>query len=219
MAIVGPLPKSARGHQYILVMLDYATRYPEAIPLRKATAKQVVKVLFLLSSRVGISKEILTDQGTPFMSNIVKEMSNLLRIQQLRTSIYHPQTDGLVQRFKRTLKHMLCKVIGKDERNWDQLLPYLLFSLREVPQASAGFSPFELLYPQKPRGLLEIAKESLEEQPCPHRTLNEHVETMRERMVAAFPIVREHMEKAQREQQATYNRPTQPREFQTGDKV
>lgn len=78
-----PLPKSARGHQYILVMLDYATRYPEAIPLRKATAKQVAKELLLLSGRVGIPKEILTDQGTPFISKVVKEMSNLLRIKQL----------------------------------------------------------------------------------------------------------------------------------------
>ena len=50
--IVGPLPKSARGHQYILVLVDYATRYPEAIPLRKANAKQIAKELFLFSSRV-----------------------------------------------------------------------------------------------------------------------------------------------------------------------
>lgn len=63
--IVGPLPKSARGHQYILVLVDYATRYPEAIPLRKANAKQIAKELFLFSSRVGLPKEILTDQGSP----------------------------------------------------------------------------------------------------------------------------------------------------------
>jgi len=78
------------------------------------------------------------------MSSVVKEMSSLLKIKQLRTSVYHPQTDGLVERFNRTLKQMLRKVIDKDGRNWDQLLPYLLFSLREVPQASTGFSPFEL---------------------------------------------------------------------------
>lgn len=61
--IVGPLPKSALGHQYILVLVDYATRYPEAIPLRKATAQQISKELFLLCSRVGIPKEILTFRG------------------------------------------------------------------------------------------------------------------------------------------------------------
>lgn len=67
------------------------------------------------------------------MSRVVKEMSNLLRIKQFRTSVYHPQTDGLVECFNKTLKHMLRKVIEKDGRNWDQLFPYLLFSMREVP--------------------------------------------------------------------------------------
>ncbi|XP_073727643.1 uncharacterized protein [Misgurnus anguillicaudatus] len=219
MDIVGPLPRSGRGHQYILVMVDYATRYPEAVPLRKATSKQIAKELFLISTRVGIPKEILTDQGTPFMSRVMKELCALLKIKQIRTSVYHPQTDGLVERFNKTLKQMLRKTIDTDGKNWDQLLPYLLFSIREVPQASTGFAPFELLYPYKPRGLLDIAKEAWEEQPCPHRSFIEHVGQMRDRMAAIYPIVREHMEKAQREQQAIYNRPAQPREFQPGDRV
>ncbi|XP_075949073.1 uncharacterized protein LOC142951429 [Anarhichas minor] len=219
MDIVGPLPKSARGHQYILVIVDYATRYPEAVPLRKANAKQIAKELFLFSSRVGIPKEILTDQGTPFMSRVTKELCALLHVKQVRTSVYHPQTDGLVERFNKTLKAMLRKAIDKDGKNWDQLLPYLLFAVREVPQASTGFSPFDLLYSHKPRGLLDIAKETWEEQPCPHRTIIEHVGAMRDRMAAVFPIVKEHMAKAQRDQRAVYNRAAQPREFNPGDRV
>ena len=70
--IVGPLPKTSRGHRYILVLVDYATRYPEALPLRAATAKAVAKELLLLFSRVGIAREILTDQGSCFMSRVIK---------------------------------------------------------------------------------------------------------------------------------------------------
>ncbi|XP_063070441.1 uncharacterized protein LOC134461440 [Engraulis encrasicolus] len=217
--IVGPLPKSSRGHQYILVILDYATRYPEAIPLRKATSRQIAKELFLLSTSLGIPKEILTDQGSPFMSRVMKELCALLKIKQLRTSVYHPQTDGLVERFNKTLKSMLKKSIEEDGRNWDQLLPYLLFAIREVPQSSTGFSPFELLLSYRPRGLLDIAKEAWEEQPCKQRTIVEHVGAMKERMRVVYPIVREHMETAQRQQQASYNRPAQPREFKPGDRV
>ena len=66
--IVGPLPKTSRGHRYILVLVDYATRYPEALPLRAATAKAVAKELLLLFRRVGIAREVLTDQGPCFMS-------------------------------------------------------------------------------------------------------------------------------------------------------
>ncbi len=107
MDLVGPLPKSAWGHEHILVTVDYATRYPEAVPLRKATAKSIAWELFLLCSRVGIPAEILTDQGTPFMSRLMADLCALLRVKQLRTSVYHPQTDGLVERFNQTLKQML----------------------------------------------------------------------------------------------------------------
>ena len=217
--IVGPLPKSARGHQYILVLVDYATRYPEAIPLRKANARQIANELFLFSTRVGLPKEILTDQGSPFMSRVMRQLCALLRVKQVRTSVYHPQTDGLVERFNKTLKAMLRKAVGQDGRNWDQLIPYLLFAVREVPQSSTGFSPFDLLYSHKPRGLLDIARETWEEQPCPHWTMIEHVTAMRKRMAAIFPIVKEHMEKAQRDQRAVYDRTAQPREFQPGDRV
>lgn len=119
MDLVGPVVKSARGHQHILVILDYATRYPEAIPLRNTSAKAIAKELVQVFSRVGIPKEILTDQGTPFMSRVTKELCILYKISHLRTSVYHPQTDGLVERFNKTLKNMLKKVVDKDGRNWD----------------------------------------------------------------------------------------------------
>jgi len=92
MDLVGPLPKSARGHQYILVILDDATRYPEAIPLRTMASKGIARELMMFS-RVGIPEEILTDQGTPFMSRIMKDLCTLMNITHLRTSVYHPQTD------------------------------------------------------------------------------------------------------------------------------
>ncbi len=99
MDLVGPLPKSARVHEHILVIVDYATRYPEAVSLRKATAKSIAHKLFLLCSRVGIPAEILTDQGTPFMSRLMAVLCTLLKVKKLRTSVYHPQSYGLVQSF------------------------------------------------------------------------------------------------------------------------
>ncbi|KAJ8368294.1 hypothetical protein SKAU_G00083220 [Synaphobranchus kaupii] len=106
-----------------------------------------------------------------------------------------------------------------DGRNWDQLLPFVLFAIREVPQASTGFSPFELLYGRRPRGLLDLAKEAWEQQPSPHRTLVEHVEEVQERIATIWPMVREHMAEAQTAQARVYNRGAQPREFAPGDKV
>uniref|UniRef100_A0A9J8C449 Gypsy retrotransposon integrase-like protein 1 n=1 Tax=Cyprinus carpio carpio TaxID=630221 RepID=A0A9J8C449_CYPCA len=189
MDLVGPLPKSARGHEHILVIVDYATRYPEAIPLRKATAKNIAQELFLLSSRVGLPAEILTDQGTPFMSRIMADLCKLLKVRQIRTSVYHPQTDGLVERFNKTLKQMLRRVVAEDQRDWDQMIPYVLFGIREVPQASTGFTPFELLFNRQPRGLLDVAREAWEQQPAVCRTTLEHIKAMRERIDRVMPLV------------------------------
>ncbi|XP_077964207.1 uncharacterized protein LOC144411428 [Gasterosteus aculeatus] len=214
MDIVGPLPKSSRGHRFILVIMDYATRYPEAVPLRTASAKAVARELFLLFSRVGIAKEVLTDQGTCFMSRVMKEMCKLLKVSQIRTSVYHPQTDGLVERFNKTLKQMLRKAIDVEGKNWDQLIPFVLFSIREVPQASTGFSPFELLYGRRPRGMLDLAKEAWEQQPSAHRSAIEYVDQMQDRMAKVWPLVREHMQQAQHAQARIYNRRAQLREFQ-----
>uniref|UniRef100_A0A803JIM9 Gypsy retrotransposon integrase-like protein 1 n=1 Tax=Xenopus tropicalis TaxID=8364 RepID=A0A803JIM9_XENTR len=219
MDLVGPLIKSARGHQYILVVVDYATRYPEAIPLRNTTAKSIAKELMFMFSRVGIPREILTDQGTPFMSRVTKELCKLLQIKHLRTSVYHPQSDGLVERFNKTLKTMLRRVIDKDGKNWDFLLPYLMFAIREVPQSSTGFSPFELLYGRHPRGLLDTVKETWEHETTPHRSVIEHVAQMQDRIEAIIPIVREHMLKAQEAQRNSYNRNARLRVFQPGDRV
>ena len=79
MDLVGPLPRSSGGFQYILAVLDYATRYPEAIPLRTMATKGIARELVLMFTRVGIPEEILTDQGTPFMSRLMRDMCRLLR--------------------------------------------------------------------------------------------------------------------------------------------
>ena len=153
MHIVGPLPRSRSGKKYILVICDYATRYPKAIALKSIEAERIAEELIKLFARVGIPQEILTDQGSNFTSQLLAELYNRLNIKPIQTSPYHPQTDGLVERFNRTLKAMLQGRVADDEgKDWDQFLPYLLFAYREVPQASTGFSPFEIaLWTASPR--------------------------------------------------------------------
>lgn len=119
---------------------------------RGAIAKELLKVF----SWVGFPKEILTDQGTNFMSTVLKALWEMLKIHPLRTSVYHPQTNGLVERFNQTLKGMF---MGENPQQWAQLLDPLLFAVREIPQASKGFLPFKLLFGWRPRGILDILRE------------------------------------------------------------
>ena len=105
MNIVGPIPKSRHGHSYILVLCDYPTRYPEAIPLRSTGATQVAEALVTVFCRVGIHRRIITDQGANFMASLLANAYKLLNVKSIRTSPYHPQTDSLMGRSTRPLKH------------------------------------------------------------------------------------------------------------------
>ena len=153
MDVVGPLPCTQRGNRFILSICDYTTSYPEAIALPSVDAPRVSKELVNLFSHMGVPDEILTDQGTNFMSSLLEEVYYLLHIERIRTTPYHPQTDGLVERFNGTLKGMLQTFVSRNQKDWDQYLPYLLFAYREVLQETTGFSPFELLLAASERSL------------------------------------------------------------------
>jgi hypothetical protein len=146
MDIVGPVPVSQKGNNHILVMLEYVTRYAIAVPLKSTTAQTIIrKFIKHVVNEEGIPSEILTDQGTNFMSNAMKEMCTQLGIKQLRTTIYHPQTDGAVERVNRTIIDMVTPFAHKDPKQWDEHLDYVVAAYNRTPHASTGETPFFLL--------------------------------------------------------------------------
>ena len=114
MDIVGPLPTSQLGNRYILVLCDYATCYPEAIALCSIDAEPIAEQLIGVFARVGVPQEILMDQGSNFTSQLLAELYRLLHVQCIRTSLYHPQTDSLVEQFNQTMKSMLHKAVSNE---------------------------------------------------------------------------------------------------------
>lgn len=222
MDIVGPVERSKSGNRFMLVICDYATKYPEVFPLKNIRAKTVAFCLIHLFSRVGFPMEILTDQGSNFMSTLLKQVYQLLGIKSLRTTPYHPQTDGLVERFNATLKQMLRKFVNDTGSDWDQWIPYLLFAYREVPQASTGFSPFELLYGHEVREPLSLLKETWAGNPGVG-TLNTNVVAyviqMREKLKRMSVLAQEHMSVAQQNQKTWYDTSARVRTFEPGQKV
>ena len=218
MDIVGPLPRSRSGSKYLLVLCDYATRYPEAIPLRSTETERVAEALVTFFSRVGIPEEILTDQGSNFTSKLMKEVYALLGIKPIRMSPYHPQTDGLVERFNQTLKAMLRRM-AQDGKDWDKLVPFVLFAYREVPQASTGFSPFELMFRRIVRGPLDVLKDTWEAGKSANESVVSYVENMREKLAAMTDLVQKNVSQAKHRQKIWYDRHAQERELVAGEKV
>ena len=112
--IVGPIePRSEKRNRYILTMIDYATRYPEAVALPSIETERVAEALVEMFSRVGIPDEMLTDCGSQFTAEVMKEVSRLLSLQQLTTTPYHPMCNGLVERFHATMKQMLRRMCAE----------------------------------------------------------------------------------------------------------
>lgn len=126
--------------------MDYATRYPEAVALPSIEAERVAEELVEIYSRIGVPAEMLTDMGSQFTFEVMKEVSRLLSLKQMTTTPYNPACNGLVEKFNETLKQMLKRMYIERPKDWDMYLPALLFAYREAPQASLEVSPCELHY-------------------------------------------------------------------------
>ena len=145
-------PRSKDGNRYAVVFVDYLTKWPEVFAVADQTAHTIAQLLVKqIISRHGVPAELLSDQGADFLSGLIKEVCRILGIKQLNTTAYHPQTDGLVERFNRTLTAMLSKVVEKNGKDWDTKLPYVLFAYRTSMQESTRESPFFLMYGRDPR--------------------------------------------------------------------
>lgn len=140
--IVGPLP-TVNGQSYLLTMVDRYTRWMEAVPLPNITAETVANnFLSTWISRFGVPLRVTTDQGRQFESDLFNQLNTFLGIDHLRTSPYHPQSNGLVERFHRTLKASIrCR-----EEDWLTALPTVLLALRVLIKEDIGASPSQLVY-------------------------------------------------------------------------
>ena len=128
--MVGPLPPSPKGRRYLLTMIDRFTRWIEAVPLRDIQAETVAYALYTTwLTRYGIPDFIVSDQGTQFESFLFKKTLAYFGIERKRSTAFHPQTNGLVERAHGTLKSML-RCLSSRLTNWEDALPSALFAMR-----------------------------------------------------------------------------------------
>ena len=217
--IIGPLDRSHQGNRFILTIVDYATRYPEAIALPSVTAQAVADALIEFFARVGIPKEILSDQGINFMSELITQLCAKLHVNKLHTSPYHPIANGLVERFNGTLKSMLRKYVRDDPRDWDRYIPYLLFAYKEIPQQCTGFSPFELLYGRSVQGPLSILKEHWVDTQNTSDNVVAYVLQMRQRLADMVELAHKHTLDSQAKQKEWYDKTARSRKLSVWEQV
>jgi len=222
--LIGPIiPASSSGKRYVLTIVDYATRYPEAVALSGISTVEVAEALCTVYSRVGIPAHIVHDQCSQFTSEVMRETSCLLSIKNLVNTPYHPQCNGLVERFNGTLKAMLKKLCAERPKDWDRYLESVLFAYREVPQESTGFSPVELLYGRTVRGPMSILRELLSKETTDTgtevRNTYQYVVDVRNRLEDTCEIVKDSLIKTSNKAKKHFDRKSRLRELQSGDKV
>ena len=222
MDLIGPLsPMSERKHKYILTVVDVASRYPEACPLKDIDTVAIAEALFEIYSRMGVPQEVLSDQGGQFNSDLMKEISRLLSIHAINSSPYHPICNGQVEKFNGTLKKILKRLCAEQPKQWDRYLPAVLFAYRSAINESTGFSPFELIYGRPVRGPMEILRSyySSEDTTDDVKTVYKYIIDLKTTMGDTMKIAQEELAKAQGKQKKYYDRGAKPRKIKVGSKV
>ena len=216
--IVGPIPRSSSGYKYILTMMDLYTKYPEAIPLKRVDNEAVLEGMMEVFTRHGIPERILTDQGTVFMSRLTKAVCSTLGIDQIRTTPYHPQSNGALERWHACLKGML-KRSEADLKYWDRHLKYLLFAYRDTPHCITGFSPFSLLFGREVKGPLTLVHSSWLEGESEGVEASVWVTALKQQMALMSEVVTEKEKVAKAKMKQVFDKSAKEKSFNVGDLV
>ena len=218
MDILGPLPQTPRSNRYILVISDYFSKWVEAFPMENMEALTVAKILVNeFITRFGVPEVIHTDQGRNFESTLIKDLCSLLGIEKSRTSPYHPQSDGLVERFNRTLLNMLCTAANNHGQDWDVMLPNLLMAYRSSVHATTKFTPFQMLFGRQIKLPVDLMFGTPETEGITCQS--QYVNDLRLRLENCYRMARENISLEQLRQKSQYDKKQAGSVFQIGDLV
>lgn len=210
--IVGPLPQTDRSNKYIVVAMDYFTKWPEAKALKEANAKEVAMFIYEdIICRHGCPKKILSDRGTHFNNQVIEKLVEKFQIKHKFSTPYHPKTNGLVERFNKTLCEALAKLTEED-KNWDLHIGSVLFAYRNKRHSSVKIDPFYLIYGRTARLPMDNDEKEM--------TMKERLSYLLEELPQIRREAKRQNDKSQEKQKEYHDKKIKKREkFEIGDKV
>ncbi|CAI5669096.1 unnamed protein product [Oreochromis niloticus] len=217
--VMGPFPRTDRGNRYVLVAMDYFTKWPEAYAIPDQEAETVADVLVEgMFSRFGTAETLHSDQGRNFESKVFAAMCKRLGIKKTRTTPLHPQSNGLVERFNRTLAQQLAMLTSEHQQDWDYHLPLILMAYRSAVQDSTQCTPALLMLGTELRTPAELAFGKPPDAPeaPPGR---DYARKLQDRLDSAHSYAREQLAKAGLRQKRNYDISTKGRHFCAGELV
>ncbi|GFW54888.1 transposon Tf2-11 polyprotein [Trichonephila clavipes] len=213
--LLGRFPKSAHGNKWIIVCTDYSTRYAITKALPTAEVDEIAK--FLLEEivlRHGAPRVIITDRGAVFRSRLVSSLVDLCNIDHRFTTAYHPQTNGLTERFNKTLADMLSMYVDVEQKNWDEILPFVTFAYNTAKQETTCFTPFYLLHGREAETTLDTMLPF-----CPNDFDDSNITKIAARAEESRQLARVHTLRAQDKDRRRYDSKHQMVSYAPGDLV
>lgn len=223
MDIVGPLPKTKQGNMYIVVATEYLTKWPEARAIPNAKASSVVKFFYKdIICWHGCLKEILMDRGTHFVNEMLDSLCNELGVKHRLSTAYHPQTNGLVERFNRTLCESLAKYANEHQDDWDVYLTTVLFAYRTKRHNTTRHEPFYLMYGREAVLPIEFAVKTIQAElpeEKPQEDLFDRIRTLSGKVMSDRLVTQDTIHKAQLQQKQRHDGDLRTIRYNIGDLV
>lgn len=218
--LVGPLPRSSAGHEYILVVTDYFSKFVVVIPLRTISAKNVIKAIeeqiFLM---FGVPEFIIVDNGTQFgRSNDFKKFLDKYGVRPLLNANYHPQNNP-TERVNRVLKTVLSSYIDANHRNWSDNLAHVSCALRTAKSESTRFSPYFVNFGREMIVNGEEFRNQREKQQLVDKSESATLDWKCEGLAKLYQKVRLNLRNAHEKSKQRYDLRRRPVSYQVGDFV
>lgn len=211
--VLGPFPRSFRGNRFVIVAVEYASRYAICKAVPRVTAEVIVNFLVEeIFCRFGDVCEIISDRGTVFTARIVKDIVEQFGSKCIHTSAFHPQSNGLVERFNRTLVDMLSKYLNNNQGEWCAFLPLVVHAYNTSVQASIKVSPYSILFGREQSSVVD---RSLGLNAHMNESVVERIDRMRGFLTKAL----NNITKAQIVQKRNYNKKANSASFNVNDLV
>jgi predicted aspartyl protease len=215
--IAGPFPVTDSGNKYIMVVIDYFSKWPEAYGLPNQEAVTVSRALIEnWICRYGLPLEMHSHQGRNFESNVFQGVCELLGVRKTRTTPLHPQSDGMVERFNRTMEQHLSKVVDQHQRDWDRHLPLFLLVYRAVIHETTHQTPAKILFGHELRLPCDLSFGSPARVP---KDVSSYVDELQEAMHSIHDLTRSHILVASDRMKTRYDLKANVAGFREGDLV
>ena len=217
---LGDFPKTSRGNQNIIVFVDKFTKYVVAYATPDVTAETFAVTLMDFICRHSMPEQLLTDQGAAYESRVAEQLCELLDIQKLKTTPFHPQCNGQSENANRTIVQLFRTFIEDNRRSatWDYLVPLFSFAHNVSANATTGEMPFEAVHGREPRIPLDLFTE-VPKAELIHHSFDSYVTEIKNRIKQVFKRIQVQSDRRMRRAKIDYDRRVRGGTFEVGDKV